>query len=58
MAASAILKTIKSDISWTKGDKNANKATFPSKFGIPDPIEGFLLCSETILTFKSKMAAQ
>ena len=34
------------------------KQGFPTKFGIPDPIERFLLCSETILTFKSKMAAQ
>ena len=58
MAADAILKTIKSDISWTKCDKNANEATFPTKFDIPDPIERFLPCSETILTFKSKMAAQ
>ena len=58
MAADAILKTIKSDISWTKCDKNANGATFPTKFGIPGPTERFLLCSETILTFKSKMAAQ
>ena len=58
MAADAILKSIQSDISWTKCDKNANEATFPTKFGIPDPVERFLLCSETILTFKSKMAAQ
>ena len=55
MAANAILKTIKSDISWTKCDQNANEATFPTKFVIPDPIERFLMCSETILTFKSKI---
>ena len=58
MAAYAILKTIKSDIAWTKCDKKANEATFPIKFGMPDLMEGFLMRSETILTFKSKMAAQ
>ena len=58
MAAYVILKSIKSDISWTKCDKKANEATFPTKFGIPDLMGGFLMCSETILTFKSKMAAQ
>ena len=58
MAAYAILKTIKSDISWTKCAKKANETTFPTKFGIPELMERFLLCSETILTFKSKMAAQ
>ena len=58
MAADAISKTIKSDISWIKCDKNANEATFPTKFGIPDLIERVLPFSETILTFKSKMAAQ
>ena len=58
MAAYAILKTIKSDISWTKCANKANEATFPTKFGNPDLMERFLLHSETILTFKSKMAAQ
>ena len=58
MAAHAILKTIKIDISWTKRDKKANEATFPTKFGIPDLMEGFLPRSETILILKSKMAAQ
>ena len=58
MAAFAILKTIISDISWTKFDKKVNEATFPTKFGIPDLMEGFLMRSETILTFISKMAAQ
>ena len=58
MAADAILKTIKSDIFCTKCAKKANEATFPTKFGIPDLMERMFLCSETILTFKSKMAAQ
>ena len=58
MAAYAILKTIKSDISWAKCDKKVNEATFPTKFGIPELMEGFLMHSETTLTFKSKMAAQ
>ena len=58
MAADAILKTIKSDISWAKCDKKENEATFPTKFGIPDPMEGFLMHCETTFTFKSKMAAQ
>ena len=58
MAAYAILKTIKSDISWTKCAKKANESTFPTKFGNPYLMERFLLHSETILTFKSKMAAQ
>ena len=57
MAAYAILKTIKSDISWAKCVKKANEAIFRTKFGIPDPMEGFLMHSETTLTFKSKMAA-
>ena len=51
MAAYAILKTIKSDISWTKCANKANKATFPTKFGNPDLMERLLLHSETILTF-------
>ena len=50
MAADAILKTIKSDISWTKCAKKANEATFPTKFGNPYLMEIFLLRSETILT--------
>ena len=58
MAVYAILKTNTNDICWTKCDKKANEATFPTKFGIPDLMEGFLLRSETILTFKFKMAAQ
>ena len=58
MAAYAILKNIKSDISWTECDKKANEATFPTKFGIPDLMWGFLKRFETILTSKSKMAAQ
>ena len=58
MAAYAILKSIKSDISLTKCDKKVNEATFPTKFGIPDLMKGFLMRSETILTFKSKMVAQ
>ena len=57
MAADAILKTIQSDISWTKCAKKANEATSPMKFGNPYLMEIFLLCSETILTYKSKMAA-
>ena len=56
MAANAKLKTRKSDISWIKC---AEKAIFFSiKFGITDLMERFLPCSETILTFESKMAAQ
>ena len=51
----AILKTIKSDISWTKCAKKANESTFPTKFGISDLMERFLMHSETILTL-SKMA--
>ena len=58
MAADAILKTIKSDISWTKCAKKANKAIFPSKFCNPDLMEIFLLRAETNLTYKSKMAAK
>ena len=58
MAAYAILKTTKSDISWTKCANEANEATFPTKFNNPYLMERFLLHSETILTFKSKMAAQ
>ena len=57
MAAYAILKTIKSDLSWAKCVKKANEAIFRTKFGIPDPMEGFLRHSETTLTFESKMAA-
>ena len=41
MAAYAILKTITSDIYWTKCDKKANEATFPTKSGIPDLMGGF-----------------
>ena len=58
MAAYAILKTIKGDISWTKCAKKANESTFLTKFDNPDLMEIFLLRSETILTFKSKMGAQ
>ena len=58
MAANAILKTIKSDISWTKCAKKANEATFPTKFGNPYLMEIFLFRSETILTYGYKMAAQ
>ena len=58
MAAYAILKTIKSDISWSKCAKKANESTFPTKFNNPYLMEWFLLRSETTLTFKSKMAAQ
>ena len=58
MAAYVILKSIKSDISRTKCDKKDKEATFPTKFGIPDLMGGFLMRSETILTFKSEMATQ
>ena len=58
MAANAILKTIKSDISWTKCAKKANEATFLLSLASQIQMERFLLCSETILTFKPKMAAQ
>ena len=58
MAAYAILKTIQSDISWSKCAKKANESTFPTKFSNPYLMEWFLLRSETILTFKSKMATQ
>ena len=58
MAANAILKTRKSGISWTKCATKANEATFPTKFDITDLVERLLPCSETILTLKSKMAAQ
>ena len=51
MSADAILKTIKSDISWIKCAKKANEATFPTKFGNPYLMERFLVCSETILTY-------
>ena len=56
MAAYAILKTIKSDIVWTKCANEANEANFPTEFGNPYLMKRFLLHSETILTFKSKMA--
>ena len=36
----------------------ANKVTFPTKFGIPDLMERFVLYSETIFTFESKIVAQ
>ena len=56
MAADAILKTRKSDFLLKQMClKPANKVTFPTKFGIPDLMERFLLYSETILTFKSKI---
>ena len=58
MAADAILEILKSDISGTKCAKQVNEMIFPTKFSIPDLMERYLLCSETILTFKSKMAAQ
>ena len=51
-AVDAILKTIKSDISWNKCALKANKVTFSTKFGIPDLMERVSLYSETILTFK------
>ena len=38
--------------------KKANEAVFPTKFGIPDLMEKFLLRSETSLTSKSKKAAE
>ena len=54
----AILKTRKSGISWTKCATKADEATFPTKVDFTDLVERFLPCSETILTLKSKMAAQ
>ena len=45
LAAYAILKPIKSDIFWTKCNKKAYEATFPTKFGIPDLMVGFLMRS-------------
>ena len=48
----------KSDLFWSKCAWKANKITFPTKFGIPDLMQRFVLDSETIFTFKSKIVAQ
>ena len=52
MAADAILKTRKSDISWTRLTKGAYEVSFPTNFGITDVIEYYSLYFGIILTFK------
>ena len=39
MAANALLKTRKSDVSWTRLTKGAYEVSFPTNFGFTDIIE-------------------
>ena len=54
MATNAILKSRKSDISWTRLTKGAYEVSFPTSFGMTDVIEKYSLCFtfRIILTFK------
>ena len=58
MAADAIMKTRKSDLSWYKLDRKANEVSSPANSGITYVIEWFLLCSDTSWHSKPKWLPQ